>query len=100
MSEPQSVDASTQSVAAGERPQLYKYVLNGYALKLWKQLPIYQTRNEGSNHLPITFQHHKMAEKDASKIAIFATRHTLKNEALRLVREEMTAKAKKKLNNL
>lgn len=104
MSEPQRVDASTQPFAAGEKPQLYRSLLNEYAQKLWKQLPIYQTRNEGSDHLPKfrstvwadgvsytspnTFKQRRMAEMDASKIALFATRHKLKNEALRLVRED------------
>ncbi|KAI3747803.1 hypothetical protein L6452_10467 [Arctium lappa] len=104
MSEPQRVDASTQPVAGGEKPKVYKSLLNEYAQKLWKQLPIYQTHNEGSDHLPKfrstvwadgvsytspnTFQQRKMAEMDASKIALFATMHKLKNEALRLVHQD------------
>ncbi|KVI08884.1 uncharacterized protein LOC112522246 [Cynara cardunculus var. scolymus] len=104
MSEPQKVDESTQPVAAGEKPQLYKCLLNKYAQKLWKQRPVYQTRNEGPDHLPKfrstvwadgvsytspnTFKQRKMAELDASRIAVLATMHKLKNEALRLVRED------------
>lgn len=87
----------------GEKPQLYKRLLNEYAQKLWKQPPVYQTRNEGSGHeprfrstvwadgvsytSPDTFKQRKTAEADATRIALFATMHKLKNEALRLVHE-------------
>ncbi|KAJ9540852.1 hypothetical protein OSB04_027358 [Centaurea solstitialis] len=104
MAEVQNVDASTQPVAAGETPQLYKSLLNEYAQKLWKQIPIYQTSNEGSDHQPKfrstvwangvsytspnTFPQKKMAEMDVSKIAFLATKQKLKDDALRLVRED------------
>ncbi|KAI3669050.1 hypothetical protein L6452_40271 [Arctium lappa] len=100
MSKPQRVDASTQHVATDERPQRYTCLLNTYAKKyiklVMKDLTIIRSTvwadmaHRVSYTSPYTFQHHKMAENDASKIAIFATRHKLKNEALRLFREEMT----------
>ncbi|XP_071739098.1 uncharacterized protein [Rutidosis leptorrhynchoides] len=88
----------------GLKPNIYKSLMNQHAQKIWKQLPVYQTLNEGSEHSPkfrctvwvggmsytspSTFQRRKMAEMDASRVALFGSLQNLKNEASRLVSED------------
>ncbi|KAI3669685.1 hypothetical protein L6452_41023 [Arctium lappa] len=104
---PEKVDASSLPFAAGSKPHLfYKCLLNQHAQKLRKNLPIYQTHNEGFAHLPKfrstvwidgmsytssnTFQQRKMAEMDVSKIAYFAIMQKSKNDALHLILKDKT----------
>ncbi|CAH1437345.1 unnamed protein product [Lactuca virosa] len=98
MPEPEKVDASSQALATGMQQQLYKRLLNEQVQKLRKQVPVYQTNNEGAGHQPKfrttiwidgvkytspnTFHNRKLAETDASKITLFAIRQKLKDEAL------------------
>ncbi|KAL7612377.1 double-stranded RNA-binding protein 2 [Lactuca sativa] len=98
MPEPEKVDASSQPLATGMQQQLYKRLLNEQVQKLRKQVPVYQTNNEGAGHQPKfrttiwidgvkytspnTFHNRKLAETDASKFTLFAIRQKLKDEAL------------------
>lgn len=82
----------------GMQQQLYKRLLNEQVQKLRKQVPVYQTNNEGAGHQPKfrttiwidgvkytspnTFHNRKLAETDASKFTLFAIRQKLKDEAL------------------
>ncbi|KAI3519336.1 hypothetical protein L1887_08366 [Cichorium endivia] len=106
MPEPDIVKASSQPLATGTQQQSYKCLLNQQSQKLYKQLPVYQSYNEGSEHQPQfrttvwvnnvsytspnTFQHRKLAESDAAKITLFAIKQKLKTEASHHIHEDKT----------
>ncbi|KAL8231158.1 hypothetical protein R6Q57_000936 [Mikania cordata] len=89
----------------GSKPHLsYKCLLNQHTQKLRNPPPVYQTQNEGSDHLPrfrstvwldgvsytssSTFQQRKMAEMDVSKVAYMDITQKAKTEALDFIRED------------
>ncbi|KVH92388.1 Double-stranded RNA-binding [Cynara cardunculus var. scolymus] len=104
---PEKVVACSLPFAAGLKPHLfYKCLLNQHAQKFRKDLPIFQTHNEGFAHLPKfrstvwfdgmsytssnTFQQRKAAEMDVSKTAYFAIMQKSKNDALHLILKDKT----------
>nr|XP_043617140.1 double-stranded RNA-binding protein 6-like [Erigeron canadensis] len=92
-------------IASGSKPHLlYRCLLNQHAQKMRKSLPVYQTLNEGSDHLPKfrstvtydgesytssnTFPNVKMAEMNVSEIAYNSMIRKSKREALRHILED------------
>ncbi|KAI7749043.1 hypothetical protein M8C21_009949 [Ambrosia artemisiifolia] len=91
--------------SSGQKPPVvYKCLLNQHAQKLKKPLPVYQTRNEGSDHLPrfrstvwvdgvsytssSTFHQRKMSEMDASRVAYIAVTQQTKTDALQFIKQD------------
>ncbi|KAJ0753932.1 putative double-stranded RNA-binding domain-containing protein [Helianthus annuus] len=102
---PENAHHSSQTLSAGQKPTfLYKCLLNQHVQKLKKPPPIYQTQNEGSEHLPWfrttvwvdgvsytssnKFHQRKMSEADASRVAYNAVTQQAKTDALHFIQQE------------
>ncbi|KAI3726421.1 hypothetical protein L1987_66218 [Smallanthus sonchifolius] len=102
---PENADSSSHPSAAGSKSHLlYKCLLNQLVQKLKKPSPVYQTQNEGSDHLPrfrstvwvdglsytssSTFQQRKMSEMDVSKLAYISIIQKAKTDALHFIQED------------